>query len=400
MHPLFSANAHVIEPANLFAGRVAQKWTDRAPRLLPLEIGGEFWTFEGEMGVLHRTCVMAGSRDTGWWEKFGDFNTIATMEQLRPGCWDARARVRDMDEDGIALVACTSSPAGMGFGGEMFSHAKEPELGIACMQAWNDWYHEEWVSAAPDRFVPVGCTWYPDPEIAAQEVRRNAARGFRAVALRNPADLGQPWLGSPKWDPFLRACEETGTVIVHHTEGLAWFPRRDNPENHYPYGMTLTLYQACAMDFLAACMWGGVTVRFPKLKILIAESGGSWLPHFLRRLDFTRNHSGFTQAGWPDDNLSPIDMLRRNFAFSTQEFDVALELKRDHGIEMWMVEDDYPHIESYFPNTARHINEKLAAFPPEFAERMAWKNGSQFFDFPMPERFLTESATAGRVEQD
>jgi predicted TIM-barrel fold metal-dependent hydrolase len=386
MLPLFSANAHVIEPATLFEGRTASKWADRAPRLQSLEGGGQFWLFEDQRSFLHRTCLMAGARDTGWWDDVGNFNTIASLDQLRPGCYDARERVRDMDQDGVAVAACISSPASMGFGGELFSYAKDPQLGIACMQAWNDWYHDEWIAVAPDRLLPVGCTWYMNPEIAAREVIRNAKRGFRAVALRNPTDLGQAWLGSAHWDPFLRACEETGTVILHHTEGLPWFPRRDHPDNHYPYGMTLTLYQACAMDFLAACLWGGVTVRFPKLKILIAEAGGSWLPHFLRRLDWTRRHSGFTKDGWPDAKISPIEMLQRSFAFSSQEYDVAADLQKSHGIEMWMVEDDYPHIESYFPNTVRHINEKLAALPPTLAENMAWKNASQFFGFPMPKQ--------------
>jgi predicted TIM-barrel fold metal-dependent hydrolase len=388
-YPLFSANAHVIEPANLFEGRVPAKWADAAPRLLDLETGGQFWLFGEKMGFLHRTCLMAGGKDTGWWQDVANFNTIASLDELRPGCYDAKHRIRDMDEDGIAVTACTSSPAGMGFGGDMFSHATEPELGIACMKAWNDWYHEEWVSAAPDRFVPVGCTWYRDPEVAAAEVRRNADRGFKAVALRNPTDLGEPWFGLPHWDPLLAACEETGTVIVHHTEGLDWFPRRDNRANMYPYGMTLTLYQACAMDFLAHCMWGGITVRFPKLKILIAEAGGSWLPHFIRRIDWTRQHSGFTQESWPDPGLTPLEMLKRNFAFSTQEFDVPADLAGTFGTELWMVEEDYPHIESYFPNTGSHINGKLAGLSPDLAEAMAWKNASRFFDFPMPARFLT-----------
>lgn len=384
MYPLFSANAHVIEPARLFEGRVSGKFADAAPKLLSLENGGQFWMFDGQMGFLHRTCLMAGMKDTSCWQDVANFNTIASLDQLRPGCTDARERVRDMDEDGIAVTACTSSPASMGFGGEMFSHAKDPELGLACMRAWNDWYHEEWVGAAPDRFVPVGCTWYRDAELAAQEVRRNAARGFKAVALRNPTDLGEPWLGSGKWDPLLAACEETGTVIVHHTEGLSWFPNRSNPGNHYPYGLNLTLYQAGTMDFLAACMWGGITVRFPKLKVLIAESGGSWLPHFLRRLDWTRRHSDFTRAGWPDDSLTPLDMLKRNFAFSTQEFDVAEQMDRDYGLSNWLVEEDYPHIESYFPNTGKHINAELAKLPQPLAENMAWKNASALFDFPMP----------------
>ena len=395
MLPIFSANAHIIEPAHVFTGRIAAKWAERAPRLQSLESGGQFWTFEGQMGFLHRTCLMAGMEDTGVWQDVGNFNTIAGLDQLRPGAWDAKARVADMDADGVAVAVCISSPASMGFGGEIFSYAEDADLGIACMQAWNDWYHEEWISAAPDRFVPVGCTWYRDPEVAAREVIRNAARGFRGVALRNPTDLDEAWLGSKHWDPFLRACEETGTVIVHHTEGLAWFPRRGHTDSHYPYGMNLTLYQAGAMDFLAACVWGGITVRFPRLKVLIAESGGSYLPHFLRRLDFTRRHSDFTRAGWPDPDLAPLELLQRSFVFSSQEFDVPAELHGTFGPDMWMVEDDYPHIESYFPDSQRHINEGLAKLPPHVAEAMAWKTGSRLFDFPMPERFQAP-ASVGR----
>lgn len=388
MLPIFSANAHVIEPATMFEGRVAAKWRAQAPSLQTLENGGQFWMFEGQMGFLHRTCVMAGMHDTGVWNDVANFNTLASMEELRPGAYDAKARVADMDEDGVAVSVCISSPASMGFGGEIFSYAGEPELGIACMQAWNDWYHEEWVSAALDRLVPVGCTWYRDPAVAAAEVRRNAARGFRGVALRNPTDLEEAWLGSTLWDPFLAACEETGTVIVHHTEGLAWFPRRGHPESHYPYGMNLTLYQAGAMDFLAACVWGGITVRFPKLKVLILESGCSYLPHFLRRLEFTRNHSDFTRAGWPAPDLTPLELLQRSFVFSSQEFDAVAGLTEKFGPGMWMVEDDYPHIESYFPNTQQHINDRLAPFQRDLAEAMAWKTGTQLFNFPMPERFL------------
>jgi hypothetical protein len=148
--------------------------------------------------------------------------------------------------------------------------------------------------------------------------------------------------------------------------------------------MNLTLYQAGAMDFLAACVWGGVTVRFPGLKVLICESGGSWLPHFVRRLDFTRRHSDFTRAGWAAPGISPLELLQRSFVFSSQEFDVPAQLAAQFGTDMWMVEDDYPHIESYFPKTQEHINAGLAELPLALAEAMAWKTGSRLFDFPLP----------------
>ena len=152
--------------------------------------------------------------------------------------------------------------------------------------------------------------------------------------------------------------------------------------------MNLTLYQAGAMDFLAACVWGGITVRFPRLKVLILESGCSYLTHFLRRLDFTRNHSDFTRAGWPAPDLTPLELLQRSFVFSSQEFDAVSGLSGRFGTDMWMVEDDYPHIESHFPNTGKLINDALGQLPPPLAEAMAWKTGARLFDFPMPERFL------------
>ena len=81
--------------------------------------------------------------------------------------------------------------------------------------------------------------------------------------------------------------------------------------------------------------------------------------------------------------------------FSTQEFDVPAGLHATFGADMWMVEDDYPHIESYFPNTQRHINQGLSVLPDALAEAMAWKNGSRLFDFAMPGRFLAPAPSVG-----
>ena len=59
------------------------------------------------------------------------------------------------------------------------------------MRAWNDWYLEPWVAAAPDRFIPIQATWYDDAKVAAAEIYRNAERGFQGVMLRNPTDFGR-----------------------------------------------------------------------------------------------------------------------------------------------------------------------------------------------------------------
>ena len=307
------------------------------------------------------------------------------IDQIRPGCYDAKERLKDMDLDGVDVAAVFSSPASMGFNADLFFKAKDPDLGNEAMRAWNDWNFEEWVGVNPERFVPVGCTSYFSAADAAAEVYRNAARGFKAVVFRNPVDLGGQWVGTGYWDPFFRACEETQTVIIHHTEALPWWPMRISPEvTPNPYGMSTTMFQSAAMDFVNSVIWGGIPVRFPKLKIHIAESGGSWIPHLLKHMTWATQFSVLTKAGWPDPACTPLDLLKRTFVFSTLELDLAIELSEKYGIEGWMIEDDYPHCESVWPNTKKHFGEVLGSLDADSFERFAWKNASELFRHPMP----------------
>jgi predicted TIM-barrel fold metal-dependent hydrolase len=77
--------------------------------------------------------------------------------------------------------------------------------------------YEEWAGAYPDRLVGIGITWLADPQIGAQEIRRNAERGFTSVTLPEmPHRIGLPSMHTRYWDPILQACEDTDTVISLH----------------------------------------------------------------------------------------------------------------------------------------------------------------------------------------
>ncbi|MET0370360.1 MAG: amidohydrolase family protein [Sphingobium sp.] len=384
---IISANCHLIEPPHVFEGRMPRRFENQAPRLEDYPGGGLQWRFGDEVRPLHKSCAVAGMEPEEWVK-----SSIVGHKDIRLGCYDPVARLADMDLDGVYAAACLSSPAGVGFGGDLFFHTQDEELGLAAMRAWNDWYHEEWVGVAPDRFIPVGCTSYRNPHAAAAEVRRNALRGFKGVAFRNPTDLDQPWVGTGYWDPFFDACQETGTVIFHHTNNLAWWPRPPAgapgsavaaSERAYPYGMVTTLFQSSAMEMLNAWLWGGVGVRFPRLRVLIAESGGSWLPHLLRRLDWAIGFSELHRRGWPSQQ-SPVEMIRQNYAFSTLEPDVAADVTERYGIDNWMLESDYPHMESVWPDSQAHYARELAGFTPARTEDITWRNAARLFRHPVP----------------
>src|SRR6202012_4994024 len=101
------------------------------------------------------------------------------FEQVRPATWQADARVADMDINGIAASLNFPSVA-FGFAGQRFLRMPDRDLGLASVQAYNDWVIEDWVGRHPERLIACQIPWLADPEVAAGEIRRNAARGFRA----------------------------------------------------------------------------------------------------------------------------------------------------------------------------------------------------------------------------
>jgi predicted TIM-barrel fold metal-dependent hydrolase len=369
---LVSANCHIIETPDVFQGRMPAKWADRAPRVEPVQTGVG-WIFEDQVVPLHRSCAVAGMTPGQWLETY-----VVDYPDIRDGCYKPESRIADLDLDNCSATVLYSSPAGIGFGGELFAHAKDPELGIAAMRAWNDWYLETWIASAPERFIPLQATWYRDAEVAAAEIYRNAERGFRGVMLRNPSDLGLPWLGDKIWDPFLRACQETGTVISHHTDaGHGYIPGT-------PYGLGSTLFQSGAMEAVASFVWAGLGTRFPGLKVTVAESGGGWLPHLIDRLEWCLDYSLLHRRGWPDPDRRPLELLRETFTFSTLEADRAYQLSQELDFHNWMIEIDYPHMESVWPNSHKRYTGLLKEADPEFIEAITWKNVAKLYDFPVP----------------
>jgi len=373
---LVSANCHLVETPDVFTGRVPGRFAEAAPRVVDAPDGTQQWIFEDQVRPILRNCAIAGIPKEKW------IGPKATRyEFMRAGCYDAHARLLDMDLDGISATVLYPSPAGMGFGGDLLSHAKDPELGLACVRAWNDWYLEKWVSVAPDRYIPVQIPHYGDPVAAAEEVRRNAERGFRAVTFRNPTDKGLPSVRSGYWDPFFRACEETSTVLCNHTESQPHWPPAD-PEA--PYGERNILFQSAAMEVVVTWLWGGIPVRFPNLRIAIAESGGGWLPHMIDRLQWCVHYSPQHARRWPAPDREPVDVLREAFVFSSLEVETAVKVEAEHGISGWMMESDYPHMESVWPHSRQHYSQALEGLDPAWAQGFTWENVTRLFRHELP----------------
>src|SRR6202011_4920564 len=169
-HILISVDDHVIEPPHMFDGRLPSALADRAPRVVEFEDGRQVWRYEDrEYPNIGLNAVIGRPKEEWSMEP-------ARFDEMRRGCWDIEARVHDMDLDGIYASLCFPSLIA-GFAGTIFANSKDPELGLACLRAWNDWHIEEWAGPHPDRIIPLQLAWLHDPEGAARDIERNDERG-------------------------------------------------------------------------------------------------------------------------------------------------------------------------------------------------------------------------------
>jgi predicted TIM-barrel fold metal-dependent hydrolase len=215
--------------------------------------------------------------------------------------------------------------------------------------------------------------------VAAAEVRRNAERGFKAVAFsENPEKLGLPSIYQEHWDPFLAACEETGTVINLHVGSSSETMLPSSDSDLAVLGVLFPVNGfAAATDWLFA----KVPVRFPELRIVLSEGGIGWVPLLLDRLSY---------MGRDDDRrgafggMTPAEVFARNFWFTTFSDERVLALRHEIGVDRIMFETDYPHSDSSWPDTQAIVARQLADVPRAEADAMTYANAAALYRHPLP----------------
>lgn len=374
-HRIVSVDDHLIEPPDLFEGRMPAALADRAPRIVTDDGDRQAWLYEGNRYPnIGLNAVVGRPRDD--WSM-----DAANFDEMRPGCHDIHARVADMDLAGIAASLCFPSLIA-GFAGTVFSRSEDPALGEACVRAWNDWHLDVWAGTHPGRIIPLQLTWLADPEVGAAMVRANAERGFRALSFPEfPAQLGLPSLHSGHWDPVLRACAETQTVVCLHTGSSAWAPV---PSPDAPFELFPTLFPGNA--FLAASdwLWSGVCTRFPDLRIAMSEGGVGWVAMLSDRVDYVLDHSasGNESRAWTDDRR-PSEVLAGNFWFCTIDDPGSLDAAvAAVGADRIMLEVDYPHADSTWPDTQDLVHDRLGHLDPDVIDRITHRNAEELFRWP------------------
>jgi predicted TIM-barrel fold metal-dependent hydrolase len=372
-YDVISVDDHLMEPRSVFEGRLPSRLADASPRVVELDGGREAWLFEGAPTPLMGLDALVT------WEPGQQFIGPVRYDEVRRATWDADARVHDMDAAGI--WASLNFPSMLfGFAGQRFMRFDDQDLGLACMRAYNEWMLDEWVGAHPERFIPSQVTWLSDVEVAATEIRRNAERGFKAVSFtENPEKLGLRSIHTGYWDPFVAACEDTGTVINLHigSSSSTIAPSSDSPMSVLGKMFTINAMMA-TLDWI----FSGIPQRFPDVKIAMSEGGIGWVPWLYDRIDY--HHGARGTGGPPVGEPGPQDILFRNFWFTSfwdpRGFAAIDQMNEDRV----MVEVDYPHSDTTWPDTMAFLERQLGELPASTVHKVTCGNAAQLYRHPLP----------------
>jgi predicted TIM-barrel fold metal-dependent hydrolase len=367
---IISVDDHVVEPAHLWQTWLPEKFKERGPRSERRGIGtmrhigggtyeqtfdpdgpkADCWIYEDLVYINKRHVASVG------FDRDDMTMSPITYDEMRKGCWDPKARLEDMDVNWVEASLCF--PTFPRFCGQTFTEAKDKELALACVKAYNDWMVDEWCGDSNGRLVPLTIIPLWDPQLAADEVRRNAARGVRAVCFSEiPPHLGLPSIHSGLWDPFFQACEETMTVVNMHIGSSSKMPATSADA---PVAVAATLSFNNAMASLTDFLFSGVLVRFPTLRLAYSEGQIGWLPYVLERAD----------AVWEDHRawggVAELVPEPPSTYFHRQVW--GCFFKDFHGLRSLDVigedrvtfETDYPHTDSTWPDS-KLIAEKMVA---------------------------------------
>lgn len=361
---IISVDDHVMEPRTLWQEQLPPSMRDRGPRVsrekVKLDFAGghygfernvedgdwcDVWLFEDlatPTGILHGPAGIPRNEQR---------NIPAVYEDMRKGTYDQTARLEDMTMNHVE-AAINYPNIFPRFAGQGFAEREDKTLALECLRIYNDWMIDDWCGGAgKGRLIPLTLVPLWDEALAAEEVRRCAAKGSHAIAFsENPSKLGFHSLYTGKWDVLWQACEETQTTVSMHIGSSSSMPTT-SPDA--PLATSMCLYAQNAQASLADWIFSKTLTRFPTLKIAYAESQAGWMPFQLERMDSVWRDG----VGGVEFPTAPSEQVKGRVWSCVFDDLIGLKMRHEMGTEMIVFETDYPHSDGTFPHSRKIAHE-------------------------------------------
>jgi predicted TIM-barrel fold metal-dependent hydrolase len=316
------------------------------------------------------------------------------------GLYDRDTRIAQMDREGIAFEFMTNGdPRISGFFFQSSNQVYPMDVCQAGVKGYHRWLKDEF-GPDKDRLGLVGmpgCGPWRDVEDLLEEIDWLADNGFVATNLPGfTAYRGQLPLFDRSWDPLWARCEELGLPLWTHAgygEGQGELGReiaKIHARVTASGGTTDYLVQQVQSDafqkgkiFSSAkprrVMWqlmmSGVFDRFPKLKFVLSEVYGDWMPATMQYLDKVfEEHRGEIPAKrkpseyWAEHGINCLSFIRK----------CEVAARREIGLKTIAFGRDYPHMEGTWPNTKLWLQQAFAGVPANEVRDILGENAIRF----------------------
>lgn len=217
------------------------------------------------------------------------------------------------------------------------------DMAAALCRGINDWMAKEWLDRDPRLRASIVIPT-ENPELAAEEIERVAPdKRFVQVMVLN---MGEMPLGRRHYWPIYKAAERFGLPVgIHAGSTYRHAPTSIGWPSYY-----IEDYVAQSQTFgaqVASLVTEGVFGKFPGLKVVLIESGFTWLPSFMWRLDKTWQA---LRVEVPWVTRFPFDIVREHVRMTLQPVDgppdpkaVLRVIEQMDSDEMLLFSTDYPH---------------------------------------------------------
>ncbi|MBW2496312.1 MAG: amidohydrolase [Deltaproteobacteria bacterium] len=287
----------------------------------------------------------------------------------RPGHVDPKARIEDLDTDGIDASVLYSEVSAFRYLYMLENGARE------ATRAFNTAL-SEFASLDPKRLVVSYQIPIHDIDVAIAEVQWAAAQGGKSLQLPLfPAELGLPDYWDQRYDPLWAAIQEADLPVCCHiglNTQLEDLAKRDpTPQK----GIFVPSVAFSTSEAFGMFIMGGVFEKFPDLRVVFVEPGLGWVAWWLYITDDMVTRQDYV---FPAIKERPSHYFHRNVYLTfIDEPDAYRHASERLGIDNIMWSSDYPHPVSSWPRSREIVDEMFADVPAADREKIVCGNAER-----------------------
>ncbi len=301
----------------------------------------------------------------------------ARWEDVPASVYEAKARMKAMDQDGIdcaVLYPNVTGPSADAFQGT------DPEYEAAAVRAYNDMLSEEFLAVNKERFVALTVVPYSGIERTLGELLYANKRGHKGVIMTSaPHQRGLPYFNEPYWDPLWATAQDLDIPVHYHGSGGARRMRIDLMGGISPRrnrALTGSIGFNLQAQYMSNFLFSGVFDRYPRLNFVVAETGLGWMPYVLEACDYEWESCQLYKHGFA---RKPSEIFKQHVYVDFWYEQEGLRNRHFIGVDRIMWESDFPHPTSLYPESSKYVELSLKGVPENERRQILVENARKVY---------------------